>query len=196
MKVLDIANKIHLDLPYAAVTKTRNKYRYLSGSDIQNCDSTDEKLLCQKRLIEISPKQGCSVNLDNCEKWADILVHDITNSDIILIMKEELNATLTCKGKDAEQIGLPRKAIMTLSLNCDLTTDKFQIHRLSYRHLHDTEQVMYESIKFDITQHQRILKADKALSIHETLDKTRLQIAKLLKSNEDFRAKVDSQIVE
>lgn len=43
--VLDIENKIHSDLPYAAVTKTKNKYRYLSGSDLQNCDSTDEKLL-------------------------------------------------------------------------------------------------------------------------------------------------------
>ena len=46
LKVLDIANKIHSDLLYAAVTKTRNKYRYLSGSDIQNCDSNDKKLLC------------------------------------------------------------------------------------------------------------------------------------------------------
>ena len=50
--------------------------------------------------------------------------------------------------------------------------------------------------KFDITQEQRILKADKALGIHEILDKTRLQIAKLIKSNEDFRDMVDSQIVE
>ena len=36
----------------------------------------------------------------------------------------------------------------------------------------------------------------KALGTHETLDETRLQIAKLIKSNEDFRDRVDSQIVE
>ena len=40
---------------------------------------------------------------------------------------------------------------------------------------------MYESIRFNISQHQRILKADKTLSIYETLNETRLQIAKLLK---------------
>ena len=106
IRVLDVANIVHSDLPLAVVNAQANTYRLLSNSDLRDCIQSDQTKICQKREITISPAAGCSIKLRNCDKWATHVVHDITNSDILIISDDTEKATIRCDNQPAREVNL------------------------------------------------------------------------------------------
>ena len=98
LKTLTQKNVIHSDLPLAVINKETNSYRFLTLSDYANCLSDDNALICQKREIKIMPKLDCSIERENCDVWTTDAVHDVSNSQLMIVLEREMNATLTCDG--------------------------------------------------------------------------------------------------
>ena len=116
-----------------------NYYRLMTLSDYdQQCLIAENSIICQKREIMILPKVGCSLKQNNCDVWAADAVHDITNSKILISLRNETN-TLSCDNVDTQIIILPRKAMITLGIHCQLQTLTFLISKLSYRHLRELD---------------------------------------------------------
>ena len=89
-------------------------------------------MISQKRSISIQPRQGCILKESNCNDWADMIVHDITNSQILISGKEIINATLSCD-KQSDQTTIPNSAILTLPVTCTLTASRFTVSKLRYQ---------------------------------------------------------------
>ena len=120
MTVLDPLNNIFPELPMAVINPASNHFRYLSLTDIDNCHHLTSHLLCMKREINIVPAHGCSLQLANCKVWATNVIHDLTNTDIMLIMSKEMNATPSCDNKTDSTVLLPIRSIMKLYISCQL----------------------------------------------------------------------------
>ena len=94
--VLDHKNKYDSSFPLAVLNKQSNTYRYLSLADYVSCVQVTQAKLCQKRRIEINPQIGCSLRLMNCKVWVSDLVHDLSNSEILIASGKARNATISC----------------------------------------------------------------------------------------------------
>ena len=97
----------------AVVSKSTNTYRFLSDSDFHTCMETRDTLICQKRNIIIDTRKGCVLKESNCKDLADLVVHDVTNSQILVSAREAINDTLAC-GKKLDPIEIPNEAILTV----------------------------------------------------------------------------------
>ena len=149
--VLNQINKIHSDLPLAVANYESNVYRFLSMSDYASCYAAESSKICQKREIRISPKLGCTLTRKNCKVWPTEVIHDLTNSQILIYLEKDKNATLACDGEKDAAVGLPRKAMLTLNVHCSLIADSFIISTLSYRHLKEVyDYLKYENIQFNL----------------------------------------------
>ena len=92
--------------------------------------------MCQKRNIEIDLDRACSVT--SCKKWANIVAHDLTNSEILLIVPPNRTAMLTCKARDPVSVRLPTAGICKLSTSCSLISNSFKIDSFAFtRHIRD-----------------------------------------------------------
>jgi hypothetical protein len=144
LSVLDPLNKIFIELPMAIINQNANTFRYMSLSDVAQCHHLTSHLLCTKREIEIVPAHGCSLQLNNCRVWATNVVHDISNTEIILILEEEMTATMNCDNRTIETVTLPVRSIIKLATSCQITTHSFIVKKISYRHLSD---IQHDSFK-------------------------------------------------
>ena len=132
--VLNKANQLHPDLPLAIIKVDMNYYRLMTLSDYDQCLTAKNSIICNKKEIMILAKVGCSLKQNNCADWAADTVNDIKNSKILNSLLNETNTTLSCDNADTQIIVLPRKAMITLGIHCQLQTLTFLISKLSYRH--------------------------------------------------------------
>lgn len=194
LEVLNDFNQIHSDLPLAVVNRDMNIFRYLSLSDYNNCLKADGSIICQKREITIMPKVGCSLKRNNCDEWTDIVVHDITNSQILIILQNETRATLKCDEKKPEFATLPKRAVLNLDVHCQLETDSFLVSKLSYRHLRDLEYEEESSV-INLELEHSALHVDKTadLAISNIMKGHSGNITELIKRNELIRKQIDAE---
>ena len=125
-------NQLHADLPLAIVNYADNTYRYFSNSDYARCEEADKFMLCQKREIIIRPRQGCNLRKRDCDTWADEVIHDITNSRLLVILKHAMNATLSCDDRPDTTVLIPMSTVMNLNIHCSLANDRFTVSKLLF----------------------------------------------------------------
>ena len=134
--ILKPNNVLHTDLGLAVVNYKASYYRYLSNTDFLRCINHEKIKMCQKRNIEIDLDRACNVRV--CSKWANIVAHDLTNSEILMILPPNQTATLTCKDRDPVTVRLPAAGICKLSTSCSLISDLFMIDSFAFnRHIRD-----------------------------------------------------------
>ena len=135
LDTLSPMNQLHADLPLVIVNYADNSFRYFSNSDYAHCEETNNFRLCQKRAIKIRPRQGCILMEKNCDAWADEVIHDLTNSRLLVILKNPMNATLSCDENPDTTVLIPMSVVMTLNIHCSLQNDRFTVSKLSYRRM-------------------------------------------------------------
>jgi len=92
--------------------------------------------VCQKREIRIEPRVGCNLKDMNCPVWNNVVVHDITNTEILLIFDRPQNATLFCEFQRERVVTLTLRQLITLNVKCSLKGLRFEISKMSYRQMH------------------------------------------------------------
>jgi hypothetical protein len=191
LTVLDPLNKIFGDLPMAVVNTASNYFRYLSLSDVDNCHHLTSHLLCMKREIRIVPAHGCSMELANCKVWATHVVHDLTNTEIMLILSEEMTATMACDNKTDVSIELPLRSIMRLSINCRISTNSFIIQKVSYRHLADETVDSFKDNPIQILKDDELLR--RKLNVHSDIPASEIpKLKTLIENNKDLMDQIKS----
>ena len=192
--VLNEANTLHADLPFAIVTKETNTYRFLSMSDFAKCLNADNAIICQKRNIRIYPKLGCNLKRKNCERWAENTVHDLSNSQILINLKQEAKAVISCDGEKSQPISLPMKAVLTLNIHCELESEYFFVGKLSYRQLReiDYENAMSE-VNFSVEHAALAEERTDSLLAHHKIKETRIDISKMIEGNEKLQLDMIAQ---
>lgn len=124
-------NIIRSDLSLAIISRSTNAYRLLSNLDFFCCTETAECMICQKREITIQIRQECSLHLANCDDWANLLVHDVPNTQILVSYYQNQTAFLSCdKGKNQELM-IPNSAVSTIPAKSRLKADRFAIRAIS-----------------------------------------------------------------
>ena len=86
--------------------------------------------MCQKRHIEIDFDPDCDPT--ECKDWANIVVHDLTNTELIIVQNNQSTATLDCVGEQPTSVVFPNSAIIKLSTDCSLSRRRFNIDRISF----------------------------------------------------------------
>ena len=185
LHVLDANNTISVDLPMAVLNLQANSYRFLTLSDYLHCIELGNSKLCQKRLIEINPQLGCSLRLRNCGKWTTDVVHDLSNTEILISLEEERNATISCDKTAETKILLPRQAIIQLALHCKMTTSTFIVHKISFRQLRQVEKTT--ELQFNILDDKIILKKDFVSIQKIKIDKGTKDIEQMQQENKQFQ---------
>ena len=105
VRILSPANILFSDLGVALLNKKLRYYRFLSDTDYLNCVNTENLKVCQKRHIKISYDPDCNPNM--CKKWANIVAHDLTHTEIIVIQETTTSATLDCINQKERTVQIP-----------------------------------------------------------------------------------------
>ena len=187
LAILDPMNQIHPDLNLAVTNLGSNSFRYLSNTDYAACIPVKQTMNCQKRKIDILPEHGCSIRLGNCPVWATTVVHDLTNTEIMLLLPEETEATISCDGSKSVSTNLPMRAILNLDLGCELRADSFQIDRISFRHLASKDSTLDRKVNFKITADISKIAGKLNLHIHNITDENRPDLDNLMRNNKDIK---------
>ena len=187
LHVLNQQNQIHSDLPLAIMNKDMNQYRYISLADFAKCTRADNSLVCQKREIKISPRLGCSLKRQNCNAWTTEVIHDITNSEIMISLQKSVNATLECDNRQKEKIELPAKAMLTIDIHCSLEAETFFIGKLSYRQLKEIEYNQ-NKVRIEFNLEHKALSDEKLANIskHSFIKGNRADIDSLIDRNKEL----------
>jgi len=197
LTVLNSYNRIHPELSLAILNTKENHFRYLTQTELQRCTISDNTHICQKRSIRISPAFGCSIAMRNCAQWADLIVHDITNTDIIYMSfrNSTLNATLKCEGKQDKIIPLPSRAIITLALPCSLESQYFQIAKLSMKNMRNAHSDAIDmDISFDLDTEKQALQITTELKISQIVSNNTGKLEKLHEMNAKMKESIVDQI--
>ena len=177
--VLDESNKLHADLPFAVLTKETNTFRFLSMCDYAKCMNADNAEIYQKRSVRISPRLGCNLKRKNCETWAENTVHNISNLKILISLKKEVDAVVSCDNQEKQKITLPR-ALLTLNVHCELEGEHFFIAKLSYRQLSEIDyNHELSKVEFDLEPAALAEKRTDSLYAPSTPRKQGIILAKL-----------------
>ena len=129
--ILSPSNMLHSDLGIALVNRKARYFRYLSDSDYLRCIPTESTKVCQKRHIEIDFDVNCDPN--ECADWANLVVHDLTNTEIMVIQPTPTSATLECPNSSAARsVMVPASAIIRISTECSLSSKRYRIDKLSF----------------------------------------------------------------
>ena len=146
--ILSPSNILHADLGIALVNKRSRCYRLLSNSDYLRCIETARTKVCQKRHIEIDFDPECDPI--ECKDWANVVVHDLTNTELIIVQANETTATLECVGEQPTSVVIPNSAIIKLSTDCSLHNKRFNIDRISFAKFEwDTQMTVKFSIEVE-----------------------------------------------
>ena len=147
ISVLKQENLIRSDLSLAITSLSTNSYRLLSDSDFHRCIETSECLMCQKRKKEILVRQECSLRIKNCQNWADMVVHDITNTHILIFYILNQTAILACDDSTPFELQIPSSAILTVPVNYHLNSSRFTVSKIIFAHLADINVILNISRK-------------------------------------------------
>ena len=109
--------------------------------------------MCQKHHIEIDFDPDC--NPTECKDWANVVVHDLTNTELIIVQANQTTATLECVGEQPTSVVIPNSAIIKLSTDYSLYSKRFTIDRISFPKFEWDTQM---SVKFSI-EVERSIKA-------------------------------------
>ena len=189
--MLESINILQNDLHMAVVNEGRNEYRFLSSSDFTNCIPALTGTICQKREIKISPRLGCIIKQHNCRTWANRVVHDITNTEILISLPDATNATIACDSNIRRTIELPKIALIHLDLNCNLRNDFFEIEKLSFRHVDDVTINQGEGIQFDISDEVKVLTEGQVSHIIKSMQEATMSLDYLNKTNQILMQAID-----
>ena len=193
LELIESKKQSNADLPMVVRNEQDNTYRYLSNSDYVNCQDVLNSKLCQKRPIKIFPTDTCQ-RADECDEWTAIVVHDITNTKIIVQTPKSNDATISCDRKQNQIMHIPAVALVTLPIHCQLVTDSFVVSRLSFRHLFSHES---NDIEDDVDLHveEAILTASPAKVIDNFMQSMGDSLEQLKLDNENLGKDIHSQKV-
>ena len=130
VSVLAPSKVVHTDLSLAIVNSKLGYFRYLSDSDYLNCVDSHRSKICQKRNIEMFLQPGCRDM--QCNTWHQVTVHDLTNTEIMIISHKNSTAILSCLGMEGRSITVPQAGICYLDTKCSLRSDTFRIDDVSF----------------------------------------------------------------
>ena len=185
LEILEPINKVRPVLTMAVVSKSTNTYRFLSGSDLRTCMETRDTLICQKRNIIIDTRKGCVLKEANCKNWADLVVHEVTNSQILVSAGEAINPTLAC-GKKLDPIEIPNEAILTVPVSCGLYAERFRVGKLHFAHLADISSKLRSIGKSDLTLELHTFQISPVKEMNVTQKNATINFAQLKKENKQF----------
>ena len=191
--LLQAHNILQDDLNIALIEVNTNKFRYLSQSDFAACTTLREKLICQKREIRIQPSIGCIITQNNCETWADSVIHDITNTKILISLPRPMKAKLDCEGEVIKEIDIEMTCIITLNTHCKLHNSAFSINSLSFRQMHLADIKVGTELTFDIRMESAVLRRGHKLQVTKFMNSTAAGLDGLEKANENIRERLDLQ---
>jgi hypothetical protein len=167
----------HPELDLLAIDKRANTYRFLSDVEFKDCLNLGKARVCQKRPIEISPFHSCNLAAEKltCNNWDYLVIHDLSNTEIMILSDEKQNVTLDCKGKRSQQITLPRTGIFNLNGKCRLQNENFTIGMLNYHRFTGAVSSDFEiqNLQWDSLEHFEPLKHDDLI---EAINATDLRI--------------------
>ena len=192
--VLDPLNRIHADLPLAVVNKAGNFYRYLTTSDYHKCVTVGTNKICQKRRIEISPHHGCGIRLNNCDIWATTVAHDISNTEIMVLLPNSSNATVKCDDGSVSQLRLPIRSIITLNLHCELKCDTFMIRKVSFRHMGQAITNLTMNQKITILKSRELIASQLNINLQKIEPKHKQKLTNLMRNNVHLIDHIKQQI--
>ncbi len=193
IELLDNTNRFSTDLGMAVVDYGSNTYRFLSDSDFHKCTEIGRKLVCQKREINIKPRSECGIKINNCNNWAEIIVHDITNTRILLSQPNNSSAFISCEKQKTREIQLPTSAILDIPVFCRLRTDNFSIGMIEFNHLADYESAFSNDYGPDLDIEMQVFETTPAKKLALNISLTRSDINKLKDENVEFSKKLDEQ---
>ena len=117
-------------------------------------------MICQKRKVEVLVKQECSLRINNCENWADMVVYDvITNTQILIFYKMNQTAILACDDSTPFELQIPSTAILTVLVNCRLTSSRFTVSKINTAHL------AYINVKLNISGKPNLIVENESFKI-------------------------------
>ena len=189
LEILDPLNIMRPDLTMAVISKSTNTYRFLSDSDFHKCLQTRDAMICQKRNVIIQPRQSCVIKDSNCDNWANLIVHDVTNTQILISSKEIINATLTCNFRK-DRISIPQSAILTLPASCSLSAARFTVGKLSFAHLADISVELKKSGNQDLKFEENYFQIAETNELNVTEKNATINLADLKKENIEFSKKL------
>ena len=193
LKILDTKNTMSTDLTMAVIDNQANSFRYLSLADFHRCTELKGRLICQKRLIQILPPMGCSLRLKNCELWATLVVHDITNTDFIFISnKNATQISVTCGKQDPVSQTLPTSAMVKVPLSCSVTSDTFSIESSAIHNIIDI-QGDKPTIDIQIDVNPTVLSSTPIKNLTESVDFNRENLTELRRLSDRFENDLDQQ---
>ena len=193
LKILDTKNTMSTDLTMAVIDSQANSFRYLSLADFHRCTELKGRLICQKRLIQILPPMGCSLRLKNCELWATLVVHDITNTDFIFISnKNATQISVTCGKQDPVSQILPTSAMVKVPLSCSVTSDTFSIESSAIHNIIDI-QGDKPTIDIQIDVNPTVLSSTPIKNLTESVDFNRENLTELRRLSDRFENDLDQQ---
>ena len=88
------------------------------------------------------------------------MVHDLTNSELLIVQPTSINASLECLGKQPVSVSIPASAIITLSTDCSIHARRYRIERISFAKFEWTKQT---EIDFNVQSGEHV-KAFKPVS--------------------------------
>ena len=108
----------------------------------------------------------------NCKVWVSDLVHDLSNSEILISLGTARNAIISCENSQTRTILLPEQAIVQLGMHGQMQTETFLVHKISFKQLStfDTNN----SFDYEVIDKQNILQEGelhvKQIRMKERLD--------------------------
>ena len=115
------------------------------------------------------------------------MVHDLTNTEIMLLLSKKTEATILCDGSKSVSTDLPMRAILNFDLICKLRADSFHIDRISFRHLASKDSRVDSKVNFKITADISKIAGKLNIHIHNIADENRLDLDNLMGNNKDIK---------
>jgi len=192
LQIIPSHETLHSDLSLAAINKDSRSFRFLSPSDFNSCTNNMAGNICQKRKITITDL-GCA-DVSVCKSWTKQLIHDLSNSKIIFILPNATSARLSCNGKADKDVIVPKQAVLTLSIHCELRAETFTISKLTFRHLLDQENNSDSKDEdFNLLTEATALN-DRPKEFENFRNKTESDVRELLALNANFNSSLSTYI--
>ena len=194
LELIPPTEQLFSGLSLMVVDSNNSTMRYLSRSDYAACWDAQSDMLCQKRKIQIFG-ENCS-DIMACKPWMHSVIHDLTNSRIIIIQETSVSAVLACDGKKPRSVRIPSRSIVNLNVHCELSSTTFIVSKLSFRHISSTSiqtDIDYIDLTFDVTA---ITDEYSPKLMHDSLNHTMASLDSLILENTNFNRSLGSFITK
>ena len=117
----------------------------------------------------------------------NIVVHDLSNVEILTLLPDEMEATVSCVGEKDRKHTLPKRAILTLNMHCSLVSERFSIDKMSFRMLSDFDSPNSPNFTLIVQADPEILATRISLPLENITDIDKMNLETLLQNNANFR---------